>query len=160
MIAEEWLDAVHQWEAAVYLRRSLYVYPIVNAAHILGIALLIGAIVPVDLRILGLSWAPPLGPAARALAGFAAAGLALAVVTGLLLFSVQPHAYAVNPAFWTKVSLVALGALNALGLRASGAWKMAEINGEIGVGLKLGAGCSLLVWIAALLSGRVIAFLQ
>ncbi len=155
----EWLQALHHWEVAAYLRRSLYLYPFVNAAHIHGIALLVGAIVPVDLRILGLA-GPPLGAAARALARFAAAGLALAVATGFLLFSVQPLEYAANPAFWTKVSLVALGALNAFGLRASRAWRMAEIDGEIGAGLKLGAGISLLLWIAAVFAGRAIAFLQ
>ena len=156
----EWLQALHHWEVAAFLRRSFYAYPLVNAAHILGIALLVGAIVPVDLKLLGITSGPPLGATAQALARFAAAGLALAVASGFLLFSVQPLEYVANPAFWTKVSLVALGVLNALGLRASGSWKMAEINGEIGVGLKFGACCSLLLWIAALLSGRVIAFLQ
>lgn len=156
----EWLQALHHWELAAYLRRSLYLYPFVNAAHILGIALLVGGIVPVDMRILGLTSGPPLGAAARALARFAAAGLALAVTTGLLLFTVQPLEYAANPAFWAKVSLVGLGALNALALRASRAWRMAEIDGEIGAGLKLGAGMSLIAWIAALFAGRAIAFLQ
>ena len=156
----ESLQALHHWEVAAYLRRSLYVYPAVNAAHILGIALLVGAIAPVDLRILGFASAPPLGATARALARFAAGGLALAIVTGFLLFSVQPLEYAANPAFWTKVSLVGLGALNALLLRASRAWRMAEIDGEIGVGLKLGAAVSLVTWVAALFAGRAIAFLQ
>jgi hypothetical protein len=64
-------------------------YPFVNAAHILGIALLVGAIIPVDLKILGLASGPPLGATARALTRFAAAGLALAIMTGFLLFSVN-----------------------------------------------------------------------
>ena len=156
----EWLQALHHWEVAVYLRRSLYAYPFVNAAHILGIALLVGAIVPVDLRLLGITSGPPLGPAARSLARFAAAGLALAAVTGFLLFSVQPLEYAANPALWTKLSLVALGALNALALRGTRAWRMAEIDGEIGMGLRLGAAVSLLVWVAALFAGRAIGFLM
>jgi hypothetical protein len=156
----EWLEALHHWSVAAYLRRSLYVYPFVNATHILGIALLVGSIVPVDLRILGLASGPPLGPTARALARFAATGLALAIMTGFLLFSVQPLEYAVNPAFWTKVSLVALGTLNALALRASKTWRVAEIDGEIGTGLKIGAAISLLIWISAVFAGRAIAFLQ
>lgn len=155
----DWLQALHHWEVAAYLRRSLYLYPFVNAAHILGIALLVGGIVPVDLRILGLP-GPPLGEAARALARFAAAGLVLAAATGFLLFSVQPLEYAANPVFLAKVTLVAVGAGNALLLRASRAWRMAEIDGEIGTGLKLGAAISLLVWIAALFAGRAIAFVM
>lgn len=156
----DWLQALHHWDVAVYLRRSLYLYPFVNACHILGIALLVGGIVPVDLRILGLAAGPPLGAAARALARFAAAGLVLAVATGFLLFSVQPLEYAANPAFLAKVTLVAVGAGNALLLRASRAWRMAEIDGDIGPGLKVGAAVSLLVWIAALFAGRAIAFVM
>ena len=156
----EWLQALHHWSVADYLRRSLYAYPVVNAAHILGIALLVGAIIPVDLKILGLASGPPLGPTARALARFAATGLALAIMTGFLLFSVQPLEYAANPAFWTKVSLVGLGTLNALALRATRTWRIAEINGEIGARLKVGAAISLIIWIAAVFAGRAIAFLQ
>ena len=156
----EWFETLHHWSVAVYLRRSFLVYPFVNATHILGIALLVGAIIPVDLRILGLASGPPLGPTARALARFAATGLALAIVTGFLLFSVQPLEYAANPAFWTKVSLVALGTLNAVALRASGTWHMAEVDGKFGAGLKIGAAISLLIWISAVFAGRAIAFLQ
>jgi hypothetical protein len=156
----DWLEALHHWNVAVFLRRSLFVYPLVNAAHILGIALLVGAIVPVDLRVLGLAAAPPLGQTARALARFAAFGLALAAPTGFLLFSVQPLEYAANSAFLAKLTLVALGTANALALRASRAWRVAEIDGEISQGLKAGAAFSIVVWIAAVFAGRAIAFLE
>ena len=155
----EWLQSLHHWELAAFLRRSLYAYPLVNAAHILGIALLVGAILPVDLKILGFTSGPPLD-SARSLARFAAAGLALAAGTGFLLFSVQPLEYAANPAFWTKVTLVGLGTANALLLRASFAWRMVERDDHPGLALKVRAAASLLIWIAALVSGRAIAFLQ
>jgi hypothetical protein len=72
---------------------------------------------------------------------------------------VQPLEYAGNPAFLTKISLVALGTANALAIRFSSAWRLALATGEATPGLKFGAAASLCVWIAALLAGRWIAFL-
>lgn len=154
----EWLQALGDWPVAALLRRSLYVYPLVNAAHILALALLIGAILPADLRILVLFPRLAAAPFLRAMAAVSAFGLLLAAVTGFLLFSVQPLEYAANPAFLAKVSLVALGTANALAVRCRAGWRQATTEGEIGAGLKLGAAFSLSIWLAALLAGRWIAF--
>ena len=56
------------------LRRSRWVYPLVNAGHIVGLALLFGAIVPLDLRLLGLWQRVSLGVLARTLLPVAIAG--------------------------------------------------------------------------------------
>jgi hypothetical protein len=155
----EWLHALHGWEVAALIRRSLYVYPLLNATHIFALTLLIGGILPADLRMLGLFRGVASAPFLRLMTAISATGLALAVVTGFFLFSVQPLEYASNPAFLTKVTLIALGTVNALAVRFSGAWRMALVTGEASRGLKLAAGFSLIVWIAALLAGRWIAFL-
>lgn len=155
----EWLQALHDWETAALLRRSLYVYPLVNATHIFSLTLLIGAILPADLRMLGFFHGIAAGPFLRLMTAISATGLALAIVTGFMLFSVQPLEYASNPAFLTKISLVLLGTVNALAIRFSAGWRQAKTNGFISPGLKLGAALSLTVWITALIAGRWIAFL-
>jgi hypothetical protein len=155
----DWLHMLHEWEVAAFIRRSLYVYPLINAAHILALALLIGAILPADLRILGLFSSLPAAPFLRIMTAISAGGLALAVATGFLLFSVQPLEYAANPAFLTKISLVALGAINAAVIRLGPGWRQATTAGIASPGLRLGALLSLTIWIAALLAGRLIAFL-
>jgi hypothetical protein len=155
----EWLHALHNWELAALIRRSLYVYPLINATHIFGLALLIGAILPADLRMLGLFHKVPAAPFLRLMTAISAAGLALAIVTGFFLFSVQPLEYAANPAFLTKLSLVALGVVNALAIRLSPGWREMATSGIISPRLRVGAALSLTVWIAALLAGRWIAFL-
>lgn len=155
----DWLAALQQSPPAALLRRSLYLYPIVNALHILGIGLLVGAILPADLRMLGLFRQRPLTLLVPFLTGAAAFGLALAVATGVLLFSVKPLEYAVNAAFLSKVALVAAGTVNALALRLSPAWRAAMAGGPATARLRLGAVASFLIWPAALLSGRFIAFL-
>jgi hypothetical protein len=158
-VVEGWLQALQGWELAALLRRSVYVYPLVNAAHIFSLALLIGAILPADLRMLGLFQGVAAPPFLRLMTAIAATGLALAVATGFLLFSVQPLEYAYNPAFLTKVALVALGVLNATAIRLSPGWVEATSTGIVSSGLKLGAAVSLTIWICALLAGRWIAFL-
>ena len=95
----EWIGA---WPGAVFLRDSGTAYLLVNAAHILGVGLLVGAIIPLDLRLLGLFRHAPLAVLAPFLSRAAATGAVLAIVTGLWLFSVKPGEYLGNAAFLWK----------------------------------------------------------
>ncbi|WP_394888270.1 DUF2214 domain-containing protein [Mesorhizobium sp. AaZ16] len=155
----EWLHALHSWEVAALIRRSIYAYPLLNATHIFALTLLIGTILPADLRILGLFPSLPAGSFLRVMTAISAGGLVLAVATGFLLFSVQPLEYAANAAFLTKLSLVALGTINAITIRFSAGWRKVSTDGIASPGLRAGALLSLTTWIAALLAGRWIAFL-
>lgn len=155
----EWLQALHDWELAALVRRSVVIYPLLNATHIFSLTLLIGGILPADLRMLGFFPGVPAATFLRLMAAISATGLALAAITGFLLFSVQPLAYAANPAFLAKISLIALGVANAVFVRLSTGWRQATTGGAIGPGLRLSAALSLMIWVAALIAGRWIAFL-
>lgn len=159
MSAAELFEAIAAWPLASAMRRSAILYLVVNAAHILAIALLVGAIVPLDLRLFGFFGNTSLEVLGPFLSRAAAVGLALVVVTGFCLFSVRPSAYAGNPAFLIKLALLAVGAVNALVLRSSSAWRSAAAGGRIAGTVRLAAGISLLVWPGALLAGRWIGFL-
>jgi hypothetical protein len=156
----ELLGALEASAVASALRRSLILYPVVNALHIFGIALLVGSIAPFDLRALGLFGTVPLAPLARFLPNVAAAGLALAATAGLLLFSVKPLDYVGNPAFLTKVTLVALGVANAVAQRRTAGWRALLAGEEPGARVRLGAALSLVIWCSALMAGRMIAFVD
>jgi hypothetical protein len=84
----------------------------------------------------------------------------LAIATGFLLFSVRPVAYANNLAFISKISLVALGVLNALMLRGNRHWRSAREGGPIRGSIRASALLSLFIWAAAVNAGRWIGFLQ
>ncbi|NVD38094.1 DUF2214 domain-containing protein [Ensifer sp. HO-A22] len=159
MSAAELLEAIAAWPLASAMRRSAILYLVVNATHILAIALLVGAIVPLDLRLLGFFSNTSLDVLGPFLSRAAAIGLVLAVATGFCLFSVRPSAYADNPAFLTKLALLAVGAVNAILLQSSNAWRVAEAGGRVAGPVRLSAGISLLVWPGALLAGRWIGFL-
>lgn len=155
----EALQALAAWPGAALLRRSSLAYLLVNAAHIASIGLIIGAIVPLDLRLLGIFRRHPLAVLAPFLSRIAATGVALAVLTGVLLFFVRPAEYVGNPAFLTKIGLVGIGVANALLLRRWSSWRVAAADGPVHPAVRAAAALSLLVWLGAIVAGRWIGFL-
>lgn len=153
------LEAIEAWPLAAFLRRAPVAYLVVNAAHILGIGLLVGAILPLDLRLLGAFPGVPLAVLGRFLSRAAAVGAALAVATGLCLFSVQPQHYVANAAFLWKLALLALALGNALLLHASQAYRRALVDGAVAARVRVHAALSFGLWLAVLLAGRWIGFL-
>ena len=131
----------------------------VNATHILAIGLLLGAILPLDLRMLGLFRSFPLDVLGPFLSRAAAVGVAIAIATGFLLFLVRPAEYAGNPAFLAKIGLLALGLANAGLLHLSSGWRLAVTKGISGAGVRISAGISFVTWLCALVAGRWVGFL-
>ena len=135
-----------------------WTYAVVNLGHVFGIALLFGAVVVLDLRLLGLWRAAPVAAVVRPTLGVAAAGLALAIPTGVTLLSAQATEYARNPFLWIKLSAVALGVLNVLALRRSAAWRALGDEGRMSPTLAWAAAVSLACWLTAVSAGRLIAY--
>jgi hypothetical protein len=142
------------------LRASIWLYPLVNTGHVLGIALVFGAIAPLDLRLLGCWRGVPLAPLVRTLVPVAAAGLVLAGLTGALLFATRPLDYVGEPLFGVKLALVAAAVANALGLRRSPAWRLADVAGDAAVrpAWRVAGLASLLLWLGVITAGRLIGY--
>lgn len=155
-----WLAALEATGFAQALRDSVWSYPLVNAGHVLGVALLVGAIVPLDLRLLGAWRTLPLAPLWTVLTRSAAVGLALAVVCGGLLFATRATEYAASGLFLGKMALVLLATLNALALRRTG-FDPAGVHGEadkVPPRIRLAAAFSLAAWLTALGLGRLVGY--
>lgn len=164
------LAQAEQWGAVRAFATSAWLYPFVSALHIVGLALLLGGIVPVDLRLLG-CWRDALTPAAAArLRDLAAGGLALAVASGLPLFLVRGTEYLQNPWLLAKWGFVALGVANALlfaRLARGAAAAAARRDAGPGPGAaswldapaaRPAGALSLACWLSAVVCGRWIAF--
>ncbi len=136
---------------AVALRGSTWAYPLVNAAHILGIALLVGAITPLDLRLMGVWRRTTLEELSRILIPVAAVGLALAMGAGALLFVTRAGEYAASSLFLAKIGLLTLGLSNVAGFRLLG-----KRNSE--ATRRLFGTTSLAIWIAVLILGRLVGY--
>ena len=154
----EWLLWLSATPLAGALKQSGTLYMLVSAGHILSIGLIVGAILPLDLRLLGLFQGYPATVLAPFLSRAAAAGVALAVLTGICLFSVRPVEYAANPAFLTKIALLILGIANAALLHAGPHWPGLRADGTVTPAIRAFALVSICIWIGAVLAGRWIAF--
>lgn len=152
------VESIGAWPGAVALRDSGTAYLFVNAAHILGVGLLVGAILPLDLRLLGLFRPVPLAVLAPFLSRAAAAGAVLAIATGLWLFSVKPGEYLANEAFLWKAGLLVLALANVALQHANRGYARILAGGEPGPTVRLVAGGSILLWLAVLVAGRWIGF--
>lgn len=158
----EWLAAIQDLAPVAALRNSRWTYAVVNASHITGIALLFGAIVPLDLRLIG-SWRQvPIRALAKVLLPVAAFGLTLAIAAGVLLFSIRAVQYAGMTLFQIKMALVACGIGNALLLRRATAWeKAAYETGAMPPGRLRAAGAlSIALWLSVIVCGRMLAFVD
>lgn len=155
----DWLATwLASWPGAVLLQRSGTAYLLVNAAHILGVGLLVGAILPLDLRLLGFFRGVPLQVVGPFLSRAAATGLVLALATGLWLFTVKPADYLANEAFLWKLGLLAAALVNIAVQHRSGAFARALKDGEPGTGVRVVALCSAVLWLSVLVAGRWIGF--
>jgi hypothetical protein len=142
------------------LRASVWLYPLVNTGHVVGIALLFGAIVPLDLRLLGAFRSTPLAPLVSTLVPVAIAGLLLALLTGSLLFATRPLDYVGEPLFGIKLALLAAAVLNALWLRLDPHWR--HLGAAPGAtpcqGWRVHGALSVLLWLGVITAGRLIGY--
>jgi hypothetical protein len=156
-----WARWIEETALATWVRTSTWGYPTVEVVHLFGLALLIGTAVAFDLRLLGLSSRLPADAMARHLLPWARVGFALAVVSGLLLFSTQAATFVRQPVFLIKLAAVALGVVNASifgrGVyREVAAWNYSP---RPPVAAQAAAVVSLLAWTTALVCGRLLAYL-
>jgi len=155
----ELLQSLGQWWGATVLRESGTTYLFVNATHILGIGLLLGSILPLDLRLSGVLRAPPLALLGPFLSRTAAVGLALAMLTGFGLFSVNPLEYIENQAFLYKMGLLGFALINVVLQHGSGRYRFAVQGGAIHIRVRVLALFSACLWLGMLVAGRWIGFL-
>lgn len=156
---EEWAAALEGTGFATALRGSVWTYPLVNAGHILGVALLVGATVPLDLRLIGVWRSTPMAPLWRVLTRTAGTGFILAVVCGIALFAAKATEYTASALFLSKMAVVALGTANAfLLLPRARTVAMDAPQGKTPVRFRLAGGISLAAWLTALTLGRLVGY--
>jgi len=141
------------------MRSSHALYPAVEILHIIGFVVLVGSIVALDLRLLGLGRAIPIWPMAQLLLPLSRFGFLLAISMGFLLFSADAAHVVRNPAFQTKLLLIAAALVN-IAIAHAGPWRRIALWGaEAPRGAKVTALVSLLLWLGIVCAGRLIAYL-
>ena len=140
------------------LREGAWLYPIVETLHIIGFAVLVGAVAMFDLRVLGFGRQLPVKALARHLLPWSAGSMLLVLPTGLLLFVADPLALLANRVFLLKLGLMVLAGLNALAFHA-GPYRQADAWTERGPPrAMLHALLSLALWFGVIACGRLLAY--
>jgi hypothetical protein len=144
----------------VKLEESDNLFPMIESVHVLGIGLMAGTLITVDLRVLGATFRrEPLRRVAETLLPYTWAGFALMVATGLPLFAAESVKLINNPAFLTKLVLLALAGMNALVFHLTVYRKVDEWSGTGTTPLpaRLLAATSAVLWLSVIVAGRLIA---
>jgi hypothetical protein len=138
-----------------------WTYPVVNVVHVFGVATLFGAVLILDLRLLGAWRRAPLSPITTIAAPIAMAGFALAATSGVCLLAANAVEYANNPVLLVKFSAIGLGLANAVVLRRTKAWRAhttRDLCPSEARRLQLMGGVSLVSWLTAVGAGRMIGY--
>jgi hypothetical protein len=151
--APGWLAALQRSALAQTLRGSLWLYPAVETLHIVGLALLVGAIAVFDARVIRAGPGFDLGGWTRSVLPVARVGFALAAAMGLLLFTAEATACAANPAFVAKLALILLALANIAVFH-----RLARRTLRVSAALRAAAAASLVLWLLVLACGRLIAY--
>lgn len=155
------LNTLEASAPAAAIRESLVLFPLVEAVHVIGLALVFGTIMIVDLRILGLASRQRVyRTVASELLKWTWATFALTALTGALMFITNPVTYFENGYFRAKMILLVLAGVNMLifHFTTSGTMERWEDARPSPTAAKIAATLSLCLWIGIIAMGRMIGF--
>ena len=146
----EMLYWIEETAIAVWVGESLWGYPFLLSLHVVGLAIIVGIVVMLDLRLLGFfrglqveSFLP--------LMKFAWVGFVINAVSGTLLFTSQASHFVTLVPFLLKIGLIFVGAA-ITGIIQN------KIRNSKGASCRALAVVSLVTWIGAIVNGRLIAY--
>ena len=147
--------AINTWVLSTY-----WLWPLLEIIHFIGLSLLLGSILVVDLRLAGFLRQIDIMSTHRLLP-WAATGFVMNLITGFLFFFGDPGRYSINIGFQIKMVLVLLAGLNVLiyAMKINpvvGNW---DPHGDTSALAKTVAWVSLAAWTGVLLLGRLIPYI-
>lgn len=140
---------------------GVWTYGVVNLAHILGVASLFGAVLVLDLRLLGFWRTVTLRAISKPTVPIATIGFIVAALSGLCLLATKATEYVSNPFLYIKFPAIALGIVNVGALNSLSAWKehrIRELSSQEHSTLAVFGGISLFCWLTAITAGRMIGY--
>lgn len=159
----EWMAWLEASSLADFLRGlGIWTYGLLNLAHILGIATLFGAVMMLDLRLIGLWRSIPAAHLIRPAVPLAAVGFLFAVASGIMMFSFNTTEYHGNPFLYVKLPLIVVGLANVAFIQRLAAWRRAVSDAPAAAGdqrlLTIFGAVSLLIWSGVIACGRMIGY--
>ena len=160
MAFEQALTRLQDLGLPTQIRESDWMFPTIETVHVFALVLVVGTIMTVDLRLLGIANKDrPFSEVASEMLPWTWAAFAIAALAGMLMFSSKALTYYGNIPFRLKMICLLLAGINMvmfhwLGTRHLEAWD----RGRPPRAAKLAGGASLLLWTTIVAAGRWIGF--
>ncbi|HYR45300.1 MAG TPA: hypothetical protein VER98_19865 [Terriglobia bacterium] len=134
-----------------------WVWPTCETVHYIGLCLLFGTVLAINLRLLGMMKSVQVS-ALRGLLPWGLLGFGLNVISGMLFFVATPTQYTQNVAFHWKIIFMVLAGLNTLYLTFDESWRVEE-GSDAPFGAKVMAAVGILAWFGVLYMGRMLPYI-
>lgn len=154
------LGIIESTALGVAMRKSIWLYPAVETVHIIGLAILVGSIAVLDLRLMGLSRSLPVRKLARHTLPWTIGSFALILPSGLMMFAAHASDFIASPVFALKMGLIFAAIINAAVFhttvfRSAAAW---DVDVMPPAAARASAALSLLLWLTVIACGRLLAY--
>jgi hypothetical protein len=152
---------LHNSYVGTEIRESIWTFPLLEASHVLALALSIGLLVWFDLRLIGWGMtSQPISKVHRQVMPCALVGFVVIFVTGFLLFCSQAEKSYLSPYFRLKVALLVLAGVNALifeviTIRNIDKWDKHPVPP---LPVRFAGLFSLILWSGVIIAGRAMAY--
>jgi hypothetical protein len=152
-----WVE--HSWLAAL-VNDSGWMFPTLEAFHFIGLILLMGSLLVVDLRLMGVGAEAPLDAVVRFIP-WSMVGFIVNLVTGVMFFASDPSVYYFNTAFRLKMLAIVFAGLNLIWFKRSVHPLIVAGDGQVALppSASVIGGASLFLWISVVILGRLIPYL-
>jgi len=161
MILQGLWQALENSALGQYIAASSWAFPTIETVHVIAIVTVLGSIVVVDLRLLGLaSTESKVTELSHDTLPWTWGSFVIAAITGLLLFISKATTYIVNPYFLAKMVMIAAAGLNMvvfhlLTWRSIDSW---DRRPQVPLAAKIAGGTSIGFWIIVVFVARAIGF--
>ncbi|PJI85945.1 hypothetical protein BC777_2295 [Yoonia maricola] len=155
------IDSLNATALNGFVMDNRFVFPLLEMSHFMGLCLLFGSLLVVDLRIVGLARSVPIDRV-DVFVRFALIGFAINLVTGLLFIVGDSDRYLVNNAFWAKMGLIVLAGLNTAYFvrRIKPQMDAGVTSADLIGGAHVIAWLSLIIWSCIIILGRFIPYVE
>jgi hypothetical protein len=160
MALEQVLTRLQDLSLPTQIRESDWLFPTIETVHVFALVLVVGSIMTVDLRLLGLANKErPFSQVASEMLPWTWTAFAIAALAGMLMFSSKALTYYGNIPFRLKMVCLLLAGINmamfhGVGTRHLETWD----RGRPPWSAKLAGGASLLLWVTIVAAGRWVGF--
>jgi uncharacterized membrane protein len=155
------IDTLNSTALSGFIMTNAYLFPFLEMAHFIGLCLLFGSLIVVDLRVVGFAKSVPINRV-DLFVRFALIGFAINLISGTLFVIGDSDRYLVNIAFWSKMGMIALAGLNTAYFvrRIKPQLDARTASQDLTKDARVVAWLSLALWTSVIILGRFIPYVE